>query len=76
MFTEPSKKSCLRTTLGNQRVNRSQPLLKSARHHYYPIIQLIWEKFSSKMSPVVLSQIFRVLLNTLTPNDKYSRRNM
>ena len=28
------------------------------------------------MSALVTSQIFRLFVNTLTPNDKYSRRNM
>ena len=28
------------------------------------------------MSALVTSQIFRLFLNTLTPDDKYSRRNM
>ena len=28
------------------------------------------------MSALVTSQIFRLLVNTLTPDDKYSRRNM
>ena len=28
------------------------------------------------MSPLVTSEIFRLFVNTLTPNDKYSRRNM
>ena len=28
------------------------------------------------MSAFVTSQIFRLLVNTLTPDDKYSRRNM
>ena len=28
------------------------------------------------MSALVISEIFRLLVNTLTPDDKYSRRNM
>ena len=28
------------------------------------------------MSALVISEIFRLFLNTLTPDDKYSRRNM
>ena len=28
------------------------------------------------MSALVTSQIFRLFVNTLTPDDKYSRRNM
>ena len=28
------------------------------------------------MSALVISEIFRLFVNTLTPDDKYSRRNM
>ena len=28
------------------------------------------------MSPLVTSEIFRLFVNTLTPDEKYSRRNM
>ena len=31
---------------------------------------------SLKKSPLVISEIFRVFVNTLTPDDKYSCRNM
>ena len=31
---------------------------------------------SWKMSALVISEIFRLLVNTLTPDDKYSRRYM
>ena len=31
---------------------------------------------SWKMSALVTSEIFRLFVNTLTPDDKYSRRNM
>ena len=31
---------------------------------------------SWKMSALVTSEIFRLLVNTLTPDDKYSRRSM
>ena len=76
MFTEASKSSWFRTPFGNQRVNWFQALLKSALHHYYPIFQLIQDKMSWKKSALVLSQIFRLFIETLTPDDKYSCRNM
>ena len=44
--------------------------------NYYPIFQLIRDKLSWKKSALVLSQILRVFVNTLTPDDKYCRRNM
>ena len=51
-------------------------MLTSERHHYFPIFPWIRDKLSWKMSALVTSQIFRLFVNTLTPDDKYSRRNM
>ena len=31
---------------------------------------------SCKMSALITSEIFRLFVNTLTPDDKYSRRNI
>ena len=76
MFTEASKRSCLSTLFGNQRVNGFETLLKSARHHYFPIFQRIRDKLSWKQSALVTSEIFRHFVNTMTPDVKYSRRNM
>ena len=49
---------------------------KLAQHHYFPIFLRIRDKLSWKMSALVTSQIFRLFVNTLTPGDKYSLRNM
>ena len=57
-------------------VNGFETLLKLARHHYFPIFPRIRDKLSCKMSAVVTSKIFRLFVNTLTPDDKYSRRNI
>ena len=51
-------------------------MLKSARHHYFSLFPRIWDKLSCKKSSLVTSEIFRLFVNTLTPDDKYSRRNM
>ena len=51
-------------------------MLKSARHHYFPIFQWIRDKLNWKKSALVTSEIFRLFVNTLTPDDKYSRRYM
>ena len=51
-------------------------MLKLARHYYFPIFPWIREKMSRKESPLVISEIFRLFVNTLTPDDKYSRRSM
>ena len=49
-------------------------MLKSARHHYFPIFQWIRDKLSWKNSALVASEIFRLFVNTLTPDGKYSPR--
>ena len=64
------------TPFGNQRVNGFETLLKSARHHYFPTFPRIRDKLSWKKSPLVTSEIFLLFVNTLTPDYKYSRRNM
>ena len=76
MFNYASKRSCLSTPFGNQRVNGFETLLKSARLHYFPIFPRIRDKLSWKKSALVTSEISRLFVNTLTSDDKYSRRYM
>ena len=71
-----SKRSCFRRPCGNQRVNGFQTLLKSARHHYYPIFPCIWDILSWKKSALVWSENLKHFLNTLTADNKYSRCNV
>ena len=68
--------SSFSTPFGNQRVNELETLLKSAQHHYFPLIPRIQDKLSWKKSAWVTSEIFRLFVNTLPPDDKYSRRYM
>ena len=76
MFTYASKRSCFSTPFGNQPVNRFETLPKLARHHYFSFFPWIRDKLSWKKSALVTSEIFRLFVNTLTPDGKYSRRNM
>ena len=71
-----SKKSCFGTPFANERVNRSQTLLKSARHHYYPLFSSIRGKLSCKKWPSVWYEILSLFVNALTADDKYSNSNM
>ena len=71
-----SKRSCFRTRFANERVNGFQTLVKSARHHYYPLLSSIRGKLSYKMSPSVWYEILRLFVNALTADDKYSESNM
>ena len=51
-------------------------MLKSERHHYYPIFPCIWDILSWKKSALVWSEILRLFVNTLTADNKYSGCNV
>ena len=51
-------------------------MLKSARHHYFPVFLWSRHKLTWKLPAFVISEIFRLFVNTLNPDDKYSRRYM
>ena len=70
------KGSCFRRPCGNQRVNGFRKLLKSARQHYYSISPCIWDIFNWKKSALVWYEIFRLFVNTLTADKRYSRCNV
>ena len=74
--TWTSKRSCFRTPFGNEGVNGFQTLLKSARHHYYPLFLSIQGKLSWKKLPSVWYEILRLFVNALTADDQYSGSNM
>ena len=76
MFTWASKRSRFRTPFGNQRVNGFETLLKSAGHHYFPLFPQVPDKLNWEKSALVISEVFRLFVNTLTHDDKYSRCNM
>ena len=70
------QKVLLQDTIRNQRVNGSEALPKLAPHHYFSIFPGIRDKLSWKKSALVISETFRLFVNMLTPDEKYSRRNM
>ena len=76
MFTQASKRYCFSTPFGNQRVNWFETLLTSARQTYFALSPRIRDKLSSKKSALITSEIFRLFVNTVTPDDEYSHRNM
>ena len=49
---------------------------KSARHQYFPIFPRIRDKLSWKKSALVASEISRLFVKKLTPDDKFSYRSM
>ena len=70
-----TKRSFFKTPLGGQRVNRSQTLVKSARHHFYPVFLLTCDKLSWKKFLLVRPEILGLFVNTLTADGKYSHNN-
>ena len=68
--------SSFRATVGNERVNGLQTLQKSARHQLYPLFSSIRGKLTWKKTGLAWSEIFRLFVNTLTADDKFSRRNV
>ena len=68
--------SCFGTPFGNEGVNGFETLLKSARHHYYPLFSSSRGKLSWKKLPSVWYEILRLFVNALTADDQYSGSNM
>ena len=65
------KKPCLKTPSKSQHVKGSQTLLKSKQQHFDNIfLSLRWKK-CWKISLLVISELLRMLVSTLTANDKY-----
>ena len=67
-----AKKSCLRTFMDSQHVKGSKRLLKSAPHYFCDIFWSLWKEISSKNFLLVVSEILRLFVKILTPDDKYS----
>ena len=66
------KKTRVRTLRDSQHVRGSERLLQSARQYFCDILWSIWNEISSKRSVLVVSEILRLFVNILTPNDTYS----
>ena len=66
------KKPHVRALMDSQRVKMSKRFLYSAQQYFRDIFLLLWKKYSSKNSVLVVSEILRLFVNMLTPNEKYS----
>ena len=66
------KKLRVGTFMDSQHVKGSERLLKSARQYFCQISWSLWKEISSKNSVLVVSEILRLFVNILTPDDKYS----
>ena len=66
------KKTRVRNLIDGQHVKGSERLLNSAGHYPCHIIWSPWKEVSSKNFALVVSDILRLFLNILTPDEKYS----
>ena len=62
----------VRTFMDNQNVKGSETLPKSWRNYFCHIFWAGVKKISSKNSVLVVYEILTLLVNILTPDDKYS----
>ena len=66
------KKPRFRPLMDSQHVKGSERLLKSSWQDFSDIFWSIWKETSSKNYFLVVSEILRLFLNILAPDDKYS----
>ena len=62
----------VRTIKENEHVKGSETLLKSAQQYFCHIFLSLWKVIRSKNSFLVASEILRLFVNILTPDDKDS----
>ena len=66
------KKPRVRTLMDSHHVKGSETLYKSAGKYFCHSFRSVWKKISSKNSILVVSEILKLLVNIMTPDDKYS----
>ena len=66
------KKPRVRTLMESQYVKVFERFLQASRQYFCHIFWSLWNEISSKDSVLVLSEILRLFVNILTPDDKYS----
>ena len=65
------KKPHAGTLMDSQYFKWAGRLLKSAWQYLCLILWSLWKEVSSKNSDLVVSEIFRLFVNILTPDEKY-----
>ena len=61
----------VRTLIDSQHVKATETLIKIAQHYFSQIFLTLWKKVSSKIF-LEVSEILRLFVSKLTPDDKYS----
>ena len=67
-----SKKPRVSALIESQHVKVSERFLKSVRQYFSNIFWSLWKDISSKNCVLVVSEISRLFVNILTPDDRYS----
>ena len=65
-----AKSPCVRTFMEIQHFKGSETLLKPTRHYFCSIFWSLWKKIIKKSSFLEVSEILRLFVNILTPDDK------
>ena len=66
------KKPCVKTLVGSQHGKSSKTLLKFAQKYFCDLFWSLWEKMSSKNFVLGVSEILRLFVNILKPDENYS----
>ena len=66
------KKPCVGTFAGSEHVKGCETPPKSAWQYFYFVFWLVWKNISSKNSILVVSEILKLFVNILTPDENYS----
>ena len=66
------KKACARRLMDSQHGKGPETLIKITQHYFCQTFLTPWKKMFSKNSFLVVSETFRLFVNQLTPDDKYS----
>ena len=66
------KEPRIRTLMESQHVKRSETLLESGEKYFSHIFDHSEKKIRTKNFVLVVSEVLRLLVNILTPDDKYS----
>ena len=66
------KKPSVRTLMDSQHIQSSGRLPKSARQYFCHIFWSLWKETSPKNSLLVVSEILKLFVNILAPDEKSS----
>ena len=64
-----AEKSRVKKLMDSQQFKGSERLVKSAREYFCQIFSSLWNKITSNIFVLVVSEILRLFVNILTPDD-------